>query len=69
MTEKHPWLERCPSTHLGVPCRRVKGHLGKHGGIERGRREHWLWSNNPDDELITSKVGWPIFSGQGLYHD
>ena len=47
-------LKRCPSTHLGVPCRRIAGHDGKHGGHERGRWEHWQWTDDPDDELVTS---------------
>ena len=45
-------LERCPSTHLGVPCRRIAGHDGKHGGHERGCREHGQWTDDPDDELV-----------------
>ena len=42
----------CNSTHLGVPCRRAKGHDGKHSGLERGRQQHWEWTDNPDDELV-----------------
>jgi len=46
--------KRCPSTHLGVPCRRVAGHDGKHRGIERGRWEHWAWTDDPNDDLVRS---------------
>ena len=37
---------RCPSTHLGVPCRKGEGHDGKHSGIERGRNERWTWTDD-----------------------
>jgi hypothetical protein len=46
--------ERCYSSYAGVSCRRIKGHDGKHGGQERGSWEHWQWTDDPDDELVTS---------------
>lgn len=41
--------ERCTSTCFGVPCRKPRGHAGEHHGIERGRQEHWQWSDDWSD--------------------
>jgi len=60
--QKHKWSlvsfqRRCLSTHLGVSCDRIKGHDGKHSGLERGRWEDWQWSDDPDDVLISNELG------------
>jgi hypothetical protein len=53
----------CPSSHLGVPCRRSQGHTGRCRGLERGRSEVWQWTDNPDDELITAPWDTSAFPG------